>query len=99
MRANHAKRANAFVTAFLLPERGVRDVIQSLGKGYPSRKLYWLVDGTDEPRRVERRSVPGSQVLTYLDVAEVATRFGATYSATVSRLLSLGLISDIKPKL
>lgn len=93
-----SKRANAFVTAFLLPERGVRDVIQSLGKGYPSRKLYSLVDGTDEPLRVERRSVPGSQVLTYLDVAEVATRFGATYSATVFRLLSLGLISDVESR-
>jgi hypothetical protein len=89
-----SKRANAFVTAFLLPERALRDFIQSLGKGYPSRKLYSLFEGTSEPLRAERRSLPGSQEFTYLDLAWIAETFGATYGTTVSRLLSLGILSE-----
>lgn len=89
-----SKRANAFVTAFLLPEKGVRDFIQSLGKGHSSRKLYSLFEGTTEPHRAERRSAPGSQEITYLDIAWMAETFGASYGATVSRLLSLGMLSD-----
>ena len=42
----------------------------------------------------KRRSPPGSQLITYLDVAEISARFGADYVATVMRLLSLGMISD-----
>src|SRR5262249_11187682 len=89
-----SKRANAFVGAFLLPETGMRDFLESMGKGYPSRKVYSVFDETDEPVRAERRSSPGSQVITYLDVAEIAARFGAPYGAAVARLLSLGLISE-----
>jgi transcriptional regulator with XRE-family HTH domain len=89
-----SKRANAFVTALLLPETGVRDFIESIGKGYPSRKVYSVFDETDEPVRAERRSSPGSQFITFLDVAEIAARFGAPYGATVARLLSLGMISE-----
>jgi hypothetical protein len=77
-----------------MPEAGVRDFIESIGKGYPSRKVYSVFDETDEPVRAERRSSPGSQVITCLDVAEIAARFGAPYGATVARLLSLGMISE-----
>jgi hypothetical protein len=42
----------------------------------------------------EQRSTPGSQTITYVDVASIAQRFRATYNLTVSRLLGLGLISE-----
>jgi hypothetical protein len=44
-------------------------------------------------------------VITYLDVAQIARRFGAAYRLTVSRLLGQGLIAEadstrlLKPKL
>jgi hypothetical protein len=87
-------RAVGFVVGFLLPPEGVRAYVQNLGKGQPSRKLESVFDGTHEPIRAERRSAPGSQLITYLDVAEISARFGADYVATVMRLLSLGIVSD-----
>src|SRR6185295_1021067 len=39
-----SKRANAFVTAFLLPETGICDFVESLGKGHPSRRVYSVFD-------------------------------------------------------
>jgi hypothetical protein len=38
--------------------------------------------------------MPGSQVITYLDVAWIARRFRASYRLTVSRLLGQGRISE-----
>lgn len=87
-------RAVAFVVAILLPQEGIRAYVQSLGKGQPSRKVESVFDGTHEPIRTERRSPPGSQLITSLDVADISGRFGVDYVATVMRLLSLGMISD-----
>jgi hypothetical protein len=68
--------------------------------------VQWVFDATTERSvRAEERSTPGSQVMTYLDVAWIARRFGAAYRPTVSRLLALGLISEtdttrlLRPKL
>ena len=38
--------------------------------------------------------MPGSQVITYLDVAWITRRFGTAYRLTVSRLVAHGLISE-----
>jgi transcriptional regulator with XRE-family HTH domain/Zn-dependent peptidase ImmA (M78 family) len=90
-----AKRATAFATAFLLPESGVRNVLASLGKGLPSRKGFVVFDAqTDELTRAEQRVAPGSQTITFADVAAIAESFGASYKVAVVRLLSLGLISE-----
>jgi hypothetical protein len=68
--------------------------------------VQWVFDATTQRSvRAEERSTPGSQVMTYLDVAWIARRFGTAYRPTVSRLLGLGVISDadstrlLKPKL
>jgi Zn-dependent peptidase ImmA (M78 family) len=87
-------RAVGFVVAFLLPQEGIRTHVQNLGKGQPSRRFESVSLGIHEPIRTERRAPPGSQVLTYVDVAEVSARFGVDYVATVMRLLSLGIVSD-----
>ena len=100
------RRAAAFATAFLLPASGVVETVRGLGKGQPSRQVQWIFDAaTERSVRAEERSTPGSQVITYLDVASIVRRFGTGYRLTVSRLLGQGLISDadstrlLKPKL
>jgi Zn-dependent peptidase ImmA (M78 family)/DNA-binding XRE family transcriptional regulator len=90
-----AKRASAFAAAFLLPESGIRQVLESLGKGQPSRKSFVLLDPlADGWIRAERRAAPGSQKITWPDCAVIAGRFGVSYKAVVLRLLSLGIISE-----
>jgi Zn-dependent peptidase ImmA (M78 family) len=100
------RRAAAFAAAFLLPASGIVDTVRVLGKGQPSRQVQWIFDAaTERSVRAEERSTPGSQVITYLDVASIARRFGTGYRLTVSRLLGQGLISEadstrlLKPKL
>jgi Zn-dependent peptidase ImmA (M78 family)/transcriptional regulator with XRE-family HTH domain len=89
------RRADAFAGGFLLPVSGVDETVRGLGKGQPSRQVQWVFDAaTERSVRAEERSTPGSQVMTYLDVASIARRFGGTYKLTVSRLLSLGVISE-----
>ncbi len=100
------RRAAACAAAFLLPASGVVDTVRGLGKGQPSRQVQWIFDAaTERSVRAEERSTPGSQVITYLDVAWIARRFGTAYRLTVSRLLGQGLIAEadstrlLKPKL
>jgi Zn-dependent peptidase ImmA (M78 family) len=100
------RRAAALAAAFLLPASGVVETVRGLGKGQPSRQVQWIFDtATERSVRAEERSTPGSQVITYLDVASIARRFGTAYGLTVSRLLGQGLISAadstrlLKPKL
>jgi transcriptional regulator with XRE-family HTH domain len=100
------RRADAFAGAFLLPASGLEATVRDLGKGLSSRQVQWVFDAaTERSVRTEERSTPGSQVITYLDVAWIARRFGAAYRLTVSRLLGQGLISEgdstrlLKPKL
>ncbi len=90
-----SKRATAFATAFLLPESGVRDLLTSLGKGQPSRRGFVVLDApTDELTRAEQRVAPGSQTISYADVAVIASRFEVSYKVAVVRLLALGIISE-----
>ena len=100
------RRADAFASAFLLPASGVEATVRGLGKGQGSRQVQWVFDATTErSMRTEERSTPGSQAVSYLDVAWVARRFGVAYRLTLSRLLAQGLISEadstrlLKPKL
>ena len=93
------RRAAAFAAAFLLPASGVVDTVRGLGKGQASRQVQWLFDAaTERSVRTEERSTPGSQVVTYLDVAWIVRRFGAAYRLTVSRLLGQGVIAEADSK-
>lgn len=87
------KRANAFAAAFLLPAEGVADHLRQLDKGSPSRRSQTFFDvANDEMMEAELRTRPGSQAITYQDVASLARRFGVSYEAAVWRLKSLGHI-------
>lgn len=85
------KRANAFAAAFLMPAEGVADHLRRLDKGSPSRRSQTLFDvANDSMMETELRTRPGSQSITYQDVASLARRFGVSYEAAVWRLKSLG---------
>ena len=85
------KRANAFAAAFLMPASGVDDQLRQLDKGRPTRQAHFFYDAaTGDQSAVEIRPRPGSQSITYQDVAVLARHFGVSYEAAVWRLKSLG---------
>lgn len=85
------KRANAFGAAFLMPADGVEDQLRQLDKGRPSRQAQIVYDvASDGQSKVEIRPRPGSQAITYQDVAVIARHFIVSYEAAVWRLKSLG---------
>ena len=87
------KRANAFAAAFLMPTEGVADHLRQMDKGSPSRHSQTLFDvANDSMMETELRSRPGSQAITYQDVASLTRRFGVSYEAAAWRLKSLGHI-------
>ena len=93
------KRANAFAAAFLMPADGVEDQLRQLDKGRPSRQAQIVYDvATDRESEVEIRPRPGSQSITYQDVAIIARNFGVSYEAAVWRLKSLGHLGSADTK-
>ena len=84
------KRANAFAAAFVMPAVGIDDQLRQLNKGGPSRQAQSLYNvAGDAADEVEIRSRPGSQTITYQDVASIARHFEVSYDAAVWRLKNL----------
>ena len=86
-------RANSFAANFLMPKEGVREFIQSLGKGQPSRLQAEVYD-EDEAVPAQARSTSGSQELQLYDVAHVAHHFGVSRLSAIYRLRNLRYITD-----
>lgn len=86
-------RANAFAAAFLLPKHGVRQLIQGLAKGRPSRQQLDVYD-EEEVLRAEARSAPGSQAIQMYDVVLLAHHFGVSTAAALYRLRNLRFINQ-----
>ncbi|MBI4470504.1 MAG: ImmA/IrrE family metallo-endopeptidase [Acidobacteria bacterium] len=86
-------RANAFAAAFLMPEDGVREFIEGLGKGKPSR-MYAEVFDEVASLDVEGRTEPGSQSIQLYDVVLLAHHFGTSRLAALYRLRNLRLLSE-----
>lgn len=88
-------RANAFGAAFLMPNDGVRALVQELGKGSASRETADVYDeGQTIPVRVEGRAPPRSQDLQMYDVIRIAEHFGVSRMAMIYRLKNLRLITQ-----
>jgi len=92
-------RANAFAAAYLMPEGGVITFFRAIGKGVPSRQtmhVYTPIEEESQDTMVEaqRRPAPGSQVITYQDVARLAHHFEVSYRAAVYRLKNLGICNQ-----
>ena len=93
------QRANAFAAAFLMPEDGVWEFMYGLGKGYGSRREETAVQSvTEDGIRGELRTPPGSQRVTYADIALLGRYFGVSYSAAVWRLRGLDIINASETK-
>jgi len=89
------KRANAFAAAFLMPEQGVIEFLRNMNKGQSSRQERQVYDvANEEAIETEIRFAPGSQTITYQDVAMLAHHFGVSYQAATYRLKSLHVISS-----
>lgn len=88
------RRANAFAAAFLIPAAGVKELLDSLRAGEPSRKVYTTYDvATDGAPETEKRAVPGSVGITFSQVAMVAHHFDVSYQAACYRLKDLGYMN------
>lgn len=91
-------RANAFAASFLLPRTGVWAFLNSRFKAGPSFIEQTVYDPCAEQNavqvRAQRRASPGSQALTYEDLAALAHHFGVSYQAALFRLKSLTIVND-----
>lgn len=88
------KRANAFAAAFLAPKAGIEWILDVLDKGGKSRVEHTIYSvATNEGVEAEGRTAPGSQVITYQDVAIIAHHFGISYQAATFRLRGLEAIT------
>jgi len=84
-------RANSFAASFLLPERGLLATLRATGKGETARsQLTAAFDGADAVDGQKRTR--GESIQIY-DVVHLAGAYGASYEATLYRLLNLGLLS------
>ncbi|HEX5051776.1 MAG TPA: XRE family transcriptional regulator [Planctomycetota bacterium] len=89
------RRANAFAAAFLMPKGGVESMLRGMQKGGPSRRSFVSYDVANEGRQdSEERAPPGTQGLTFREVAGVASHFGASYDAACYRLRELGYVNE-----
>lgn len=86
-------RANAFAAAFLLPVGGVRQYVERLGKGQPTRPQFEVFDG-DGAAQAEGRAEPGSQKLQIYDVVQLAHHFKVSRIAALYRVRNLRLITE-----
>jgi Zn-dependent peptidase ImmA (M78 family)/DNA-binding XRE family transcriptional regulator len=87
------RRANAFAAAFLMPTAGIEWFLGLLEKGEPSRRYRTTYDvAGDQQMEAQERPAPGSQNITFQDVATIAHHFKVSYQATVYRLCDLGHI-------
>jgi Zn-dependent peptidase ImmA (M78 family)/DNA-binding XRE family transcriptional regulator len=86
-------RANTFAASFLLPESGVRRLLEHLGKGRGSRER-WAVYDEARPLPAEGRTEAGTQDVQLYDVVLLARRFRVSRLTVLYRLKNLRLISQ-----
>ena len=88
------RRANSFASEFLMPSRGVIELLDRIDKGGPSRETMWLFDpATELGEAIEKRNAPGSQDIAFHDVAFIADWFQVSYEAAAYRLSDLGKVN------
>ena len=94
------RRANSFASEFLMPAKGVTELLGRIDKGGPSRETMWFfdnsVEGEEVAEPVEKRNAPGSQDIAFHDVAFIADWFQVSYDAAAYRLSDLGKVNRDK---
>ena len=87
------KRANAFAAAFLMPEEGVKKIMNLLSKGRTVRSKQSILDAASgECLDFDIRRSSKQLQIAYTDVARLARYFGVSYKASCYRLRSLGYL-------
>jgi hypothetical protein len=77
-----------------MPADGIQWFLELLEKGGPSRRYRVTYDPAgDEATESEERSAPGSQQITYQDVAALAHYYGVSYPVAVYRFNDLDYIN------
>ena len=90
-------RANAFASAFLMPEQGIANLLRLMGKGEGSRVDLAIYDASTESAiEVQYRQTATSQKISAQAIAWIAHHFGVSYQATVYRLQNLGYFKAIE---
>ena len=96
-------RADAFASALLIPQYGLRRYVETLGKETLGRagptvlSLFSEGDGRDktgESRRVDGRQRRGRHPITVSDVLRTAHYYGTSPSVAAHRLRNLRLLTD-----
>lgn len=86
-------RANAFASAFLMPEQGVIDLLRSMGKGGGSRINLAVYDASSESAIIAQcRQSASLQKISAQSIAWIAHHFGVSYQAAIYRLQNLGFL-------
>ncbi len=88
-------RANAFAAHILLPSDGVRQVMESLGKGSASRHQAAVFDESVVVRAQARTQAQNQNVQMY-DVAQLAYHFGVSRLTALYRLRNLGFLTEVE---
>jgi len=89
------KRANSFAASFLMPSAGVREILYSVNKAQGSRQERLVFDvATKGSIDAQIRPEPGSQTITYQDIANIAHHFSVSYVAMTYRLRSLDFVAQ-----
>lgn len=88
-------RANSFAAHFLMPDDGVRDFFQSLGKGEATRQVTEVFDVFEQAEELsaQRRLPSNSQEIGVHDVVQISHYYGLSYEATLYQLLNLKFIA------
>ncbi len=96
-------RADAFASALLIPQYGLRRYVETLGKETLGRagptvlSLFSEGDGRDktgESRRVDGRQRRGRHPITLADILRTAHYYGTSPSVAAHRLRNLRLLTD-----
>jgi Zn-dependent peptidase ImmA (M78 family)/transcriptional regulator with XRE-family HTH domain len=87
-------RANSFAASLLLPDVGVREVLEALGKNSDGWLLAAIPIDDEHAAGVEARSAGGAAKIQMHDVVLLGFHFGVSRQVALYRLRNLRMISD-----
>jgi Zn-dependent peptidase ImmA (M78 family)/transcriptional regulator with XRE-family HTH domain len=87
-------RANSFAANLLMPEAGVREVLEALGKSLQGRVLAETPIDGDRAVGIEARGTAAASKIHMHDVVLLAHHYGVSRQVVLYRLRNLKLISE-----
>jgi Zn-dependent peptidase ImmA (M78 family)/transcriptional regulator with XRE-family HTH domain len=87
-------RANSFAANLLMPEAGVREMLEALGKNPESRLLAQIPIDGERVAGIEARGMSAAAKIQMHDVVLMAHHFGVSRQVALYRLRNLRAISD-----